>query len=112
MLTIPVTVSRLPRTPALHALAARKLIQQLEDGQHAASPTADARTVRAHIVRLGTTYQISSTHTSFVAVEEARYAPAVPEDEEDRVFMDLIDDEGPLLGMDLELGASPLPRSL
>ncbi|KAJ7774003.1 von Willebrand factor type A domain-containing protein, partial [Mycena metata] len=31
-LPIPVTVSRLPSTPALHALAARKIIQDLEDG--------------------------------------------------------------------------------
>ncbi|KAJ6468132.1 von Willebrand factor type A domain-containing protein [Mycena vitilis] len=108
-LTIPVTVSRLPRTPALHALAARKLIQDLEDGQHAAIPTDDAdllaRTVRAHIVRLGTTYQISSTHTSFVAVDETRprvrFAPAVLEEEEDRVYMDQIDvGEDALLMMD------------
>ncbi|KAJ7624341.1 hypothetical protein DFH06DRAFT_1230249 [Mycena polygramma] len=110
-LTIPVTVSRLPRTPALHALAARKLIQELEDGQHAAIPADDAdlraRTVRAHIVRLGTTYQITSTHTSFVAVDETRprlrFAPAVPEEEEeeDRVFLYQMDvDEDALLMMD------------
>ncbi|KAJ7021963.1 von Willebrand factor type A domain-containing protein [Mycena alexandri] len=80
-LPIPVTVSRLPSTPAFHALAARKIIQDLEDGQYAAALTATlddpadadllARTVRASIVRLGTTYSISSTYTSFVAVDEA-----------------------------------------
>ncbi|KAJ7152012.1 von Willebrand factor type A domain-containing protein [Mycena filopes] len=91
-LDIPVTLSRLPSTPALHALAARKIIQDLEDGQHAAALTASfknpgdtdllARTVRASIVRLGTTYTISSSHTSFVAVDEANAdAAAVPQEQ-------------------------------
>ncbi|KAJ6571420.1 hypothetical protein B0H19DRAFT_660804 [Mycena capillaripes] len=73
VLPIPVTLSRLPSTSALHALAARKIVQDLEDGQHAIRAVdADllARMVRAHIIRLGT-YQIASTHTSFVAVDEA-----------------------------------------
>ncbi|KAJ7028770.1 vault protein inter-alpha-trypsin domain-containing protein [Mycena alexandri] len=71
-LPVPVTTSRLPNTPALHALAAHKIIQDLEDGQHneALADPADAdadllaRTVRASIVRLATTYSLSSTHTS------------------------------------------------
>ncbi|KAJ6503895.1 von Willebrand factor type A domain-containing protein, partial [Mycena sanguinolenta] len=82
-LPVPVTLSRLPHAPgsppALHALAARRLIQDLEDGQHAfgegdvgADPDLLERTLRAQIVRLGTTYQITSTHTSFVAVDEAQ----------------------------------------
>ncbi|KAJ7031685.1 von Willebrand factor type A domain-containing protein [Mycena alexandri] len=80
-LPIPVTVSRLPSTPALHALAARRIIQDLEDGQYTAALTATlkdpadadllARTARASIVRLGTTHSITSTYTSFVAVDEA-----------------------------------------
>ncbi|KAJ7016501.1 von Willebrand factor type A domain-containing protein [Mycena alexandri] len=72
-LPVPVTVSRLPSTPALHALAARKIIQDLEDGQHAVALTAtlkDPGDMRASIVRLGTTYSITSTYTSFVAVDE------------------------------------------
>ncbi|KAF7350215.1 hypothetical protein MVEN_01324600 [Mycena venus] len=85
-LPIAVALSRLPHAPgtppALHALAARKIIQDLEDGQHTVfqslADPADtdllARTVRAHIVRLGTTYQIASTHTSFVAVDEVQLA--------------------------------------
>ncbi|KAJ7178251.1 von Willebrand factor type A domain-containing protein [Mycena filopes] len=83
-LPVPVTPSRLPSTPALHALAARKIIQDLEDGQHdkALADPADAdllaRTVRASIVRLGTTYSISSTHTSFVAVDETLPSPPLP----------------------------------
>ncbi|KAJ7487233.1 vault protein inter-alpha-trypsin domain-containing protein, partial [Mycena galericulata] len=79
-LTIPVTLSHLKNdpgaSPAIHALAVRKIIQDLEDGQHglaAALSNPDdtdllARTVKASIVRLGTTYAISSAHTSFVAV--------------------------------------------
>ncbi|KAJ7362289.1 von Willebrand factor type A domain-containing protein [Mycena albidolilacea] len=93
-LPIPVTLSRLPNAPgappALHALAARKIIQDLEDGHHEIPDSGDAdlleRTVRAHIVRLGTTYQITSTHTSFVAVDESqtwrpRYVRPPPESE-------------------------------
>ncbi|KAJ7729332.1 vault protein inter-alpha-trypsin domain-containing protein [Mycena metata] len=81
-LPVPVTTSRLPSTPALHALAARKIIQDLEDGQHneALADPADAdllaRTVRASMVRLATTYSVSSAHTSFVAVDEA--LPSIP----------------------------------
>ncbi|KAJ7468652.1 von Willebrand factor type A domain-containing protein [Mycena latifolia] len=82
-LPIPVTSSHLQNAPgappAIHALAARKIIQDLEDGQHGlaaslANPDdADllARTVKASIIRLGKTYSISSAHTSFVAVDES-----------------------------------------
>ncbi|KAK7029865.1 von Willebrand factor type A domain-containing protein [Favolaschia claudopus] len=81
-LPIPVTLSHLQneaRAPtAIHALAARKIIQDLEDGKHDLRPTLSdpddagllARTVKASIVRLGITYSISSKHTSFVAVDE------------------------------------------
>ncbi|KAJ6482948.1 von Willebrand factor type A domain-containing protein, partial [Mycena vitilis] len=80
-LAIPVTLSRLQNDPAaptaIHALAARKIIQDLEDGQHGLAQMlsnpddADllARTVKASIVRLGKTYSITSKHTSFVAVD-------------------------------------------
>ncbi|KAJ7145809.1 von Willebrand factor type A domain-containing protein [Mycena epipterygia] len=89
-LPIPVTVSHLQNapgaSPAIHALSARKIIQDLEDGQHALAKTlanpddADllARTVKASIIRLGKTYSISSTHTSFVAVDESKL-PVGPE---------------------------------
>ncbi|KAJ6622753.1 hypothetical protein B0H10DRAFT_878898 [Mycena sp. CBHHK59/15] len=89
-LPIPVTISHLPNEPAappaIHALAARKIIQDLEDGQHALVQTLSnpddtdllARTVKASIVRLGKTYSVSSTHTSFVAVDEARPDAAPP----------------------------------
>ncbi|KAK7055094.1 von Willebrand factor type A domain-containing protein [Favolaschia claudopus] len=83
-LPVPVTLSHLQNTPdappALHALAARKIIQDLEDGKHAlkeslAKPDDSdllKRTVKASIVRLGTTYSIVSTHTSFVAIDETK----------------------------------------
>ncbi|KAJ7223096.1 vault protein inter-alpha-trypsin domain-containing protein [Mycena pura] len=89
-LPVPVTLSHLQNVPgappAVHALAARKIIQDLEDGQHDATiaktlANADdtdllARTVKASIVRLGKKYSISSSHTSFVAVDETKPAAA------------------------------------
>ncbi|KAK7029831.1 von Willebrand factor type A domain-containing protein [Favolaschia claudopus] len=77
-LTVPVTLSELPNEPdappAVHALAARTLIQDLEDGQHGlAIEDADLleRTVQASIVRLGKAFSIASSATSFVAVDES-----------------------------------------
>ncbi|GAA6037833.1 hypothetical protein JCM8097_005062 [Rhodosporidiobolus ruineniae] len=94
-LEIPITESKSPLSaanssvpPPIHTLAARKLIQDLEDGEYdLSSPLlssssskgkkekADAdllnRTIKAAVVRLGTTYSLASTHTSFVAVDES-----------------------------------------
>ncbi|KAJ7468641.1 von Willebrand factor type A domain-containing protein, partial [Mycena latifolia] len=77
-LLVPVTLSNLPNAPesppAIHALAARMIIQDLEDGQHSiTTDDADllARTVKASIVRLGKEYSVSSSQTSFVAVDES-----------------------------------------
>ncbi len=81
---MPVRLSNLPNDasfapPAIHALAARKIIQDFEDGHYndilkASHPEADLRrVVRAHIVRLGTTYCIGSSQTSFVAVDEQSF---------------------------------------
>ncbi|KAJ7126263.1 von Willebrand factor type A domain-containing protein [Mycena epipterygia] len=91
-LPILVTLSHLQNAPgappAVHALSARKLIQDLEDGQHALTEAlADpddtdllARMVKASIVRFGKTYSISSVHTSFVAVDESKpKSPLGPE---------------------------------
>jgi hypothetical protein len=79
-LEVPVTTSKLPLdelspTP-IHALAARKLIQDLEDGRHGIKVEGDdeellARVVKAGIVRIGKTYSLASSHTSFVAVDES-----------------------------------------
>ncbi|KAJ6476291.1 von Willebrand factor type A domain-containing protein, partial [Mycena sanguinolenta] len=81
-LPITVALSHLQNTPgappAMHALAARKIIQDLEDGKHALAATLAnpddtdllKRTVKASVVRLGKTYSVASTHTSFVAVDE------------------------------------------
>ncbi|KAJ7657887.1 vault protein inter-alpha-trypsin domain-containing protein [Mycena polygramma] len=88
-LPIPVTLSRLQDDPgaptAIHALAARKIIQDLEDGQHGLAQTlsdpddADlfTRTVKASIVRLGKTYSITSKHTSFIAVDKSNPGDAI-----------------------------------
>ncbi|KAJ7619507.1 von Willebrand factor type A domain-containing protein, partial [Roridomyces roridus] len=80
-LVVPVTLSNLPNAPdsapVLHALAARKIIQDLEDGQHALARSVPddcdllARTVHASIARLGTMYSISSSQTSFVVVDDS-----------------------------------------
>ncbi|GAA5822106.1 hypothetical protein JCM11251_004859 [Rhodosporidiobolus azoricus] len=81
-LEIPVTTSKLRTAstssapPPIHTLTARKVIQSLEDGDHdLASSIADgdllSRTVMAHVVRLGKTYSLVSTHTSFVAIDES-----------------------------------------
>ncbi|KAJ7145816.1 von Willebrand factor type A domain-containing protein [Mycena epipterygia] len=76
-LPVPVTLSNLPNAPesppAIHALAARAIIQDLEDGQHSIAtddPDLRERTVKASVVRLGKLYSISSSQTSFVAVDE------------------------------------------
>ncbi|KAF7316166.1 hypothetical protein MIND_00134800 [Mycena indigotica] len=78
-LPISVTSSRLPNDPsapsAIHALAARKLVQDLEDGSHELAKTIEdpdllARTVNAQIARLGVAYSIASSQTSFVAVDD------------------------------------------
>ncbi|KAF7373263.1 hypothetical protein MSAN_00535200 [Mycena sanguinolenta] len=87
---IPVTLSHLENTPgtppAMHALAARKIIQDLEDGKHSLAATLAnpddrdllKRTVKASVVRLGKTYSVASTHTSFVAVDETKPDPVQP----------------------------------
>ncbi|KAJ7147301.1 von Willebrand factor type A domain-containing protein [Mycena filopes] len=84
-LSVPVTLSNLPTAAhsplPIHALAARKIIQDIEDGQHAilTSNPEDAdllrRTVKAHIVRLAKLYSIVSSHTSFVAVDQSSVPP-------------------------------------
>ncbi|KAJ7143287.1 von Willebrand factor type A domain-containing protein [Mycena crocata] len=86
-LTVPVTLSALPNapdaSPAIHGLTARKIIEDIEDGQHAIVSSipddADllARTVKASIVRLGKLYSISSSQTSFVAVDESGILPTI-----------------------------------
>lgn len=75
-LELPVTVLSLYTDSPIHVLAARKLIQDLEDGRHGlkeegGSEQQLARVVKASIVRLGKAYSLVSKHTSFVAVDES-----------------------------------------
>eukprot|EP00053_Salpingoeca_punica_P017620 m.170064 g.170064 ORF g.170064 m.170064 type:complete len:931 (+) comp17248_c0_seq2:123-2915(+) len=56
----------------LHTLAARELIRDLEEGRsfmHKDGAAAHESAVKAEIVRLGVTYKLTSSQTSFVAVE-------------------------------------------
>ncbi|EJD48276.1 hypothetical protein AURDEDRAFT_113100 [Auricularia subglabra TFB-10046 SS5] len=65
----PVTLNS-DRVPFIHVLAARALIQSLEDDS--LKITAPLNPVmKAKIVRLGTRYGIASSHTSFVAIDES-----------------------------------------
>jgi len=93
---LPVHKDRSISGNLLHTLAARKLIQDLEEGTsylHPAPPS-DAG-VKAAIVSLGTTFGLASRYTSFLAIEERSAEekaafdchPAVPDDDDD-------DDEG------------------
>ncbi|KIY71394.1 VIT-domain-containing protein [Cylindrobasidium torrendii FP15055 ss-10] len=77
-LTVPVSLSRLPTSdydipPPIHALAARKIIQDYEDGKHNSFPAGSSATalIKAHVVRLGKAYAIMSRETSFVAIDES-----------------------------------------
>ncbi|KAK4334305.1 von Willebrand factor type A domain-domain containing protein [Rhodotorula toruloides] len=80
-LAVPVVRSQLATVessnfpPPIHTIAARKLIQDLEDGKHDLGVKDDLdltkRTVEAAAVRLGKTYSLASSQTSFVAVDES-----------------------------------------
>ncbi|KAJ7058065.1 hypothetical protein C8F01DRAFT_926916, partial [Mycena amicta] len=80
-LQLPVTLSNLPNSPeaapAIHALAAKKIVQDLEDGEYGVVKVAvkeddvARRAINPWIVRLGTTYSISTSQTSFVVVDES-----------------------------------------
>jgi len=62
-------------TNFIHALAARAFIQELED------ETTKSPSTKAKIVRLGTTYGLSSSQTSFIAIDqngEVRYRSPPP----------------------------------
>jgi len=66
--------------PFIHTLAARALIQDIED---AAKPSPLTALAKAQIARLGTTYSLASSQTSFVAIDErAEQIAAKPADPE------------------------------
>jgi hypothetical protein len=74
-LEVPVQHVDSTSPPLIHTLAARRLIQDLEDGKvkpralNAHEVDAEA-IVKAAIVRLSTGYQLTSKYASFVAVQE------------------------------------------
>ncbi|SCV70552.1 BQ2448_3314 [Microbotryum intermedium] len=70
-LNIPVLVSPSPSS-SIHVTAAKKLIQAFEDTSTTTDqPLRNECKNQAEIVRLGTTYSIASSHTSFIAVDES-----------------------------------------
>ena len=60
------TPSEADGIPCIHTLAARALIQDLEDD---AAPGPLSAQVKAQIARLGTTYHLASSQTSFIAID-------------------------------------------
>lgn len=80
-LVVPVTQVASFSAAPIHTLAARKLIESAEDGHHAlpAKIAKDSSLLKAYlkakIIDLGTRYSLTSTHTSFVAVDERDVNP-------------------------------------
>lgn len=76
-LKVPVQKAIVTTTPPLiHTLAAKRLIQDLEDGN--VKPKAvnqdkvsEEDIVKAAVVRLGSEYQLTSRYTSFIAVDQS-----------------------------------------
>ncbi|KAF0496473.1 von willebrand domain-containing protein [Gigaspora margarita] len=75
-LSIPLDPVRLQGSK-IHTLAARKLIQDLDDGtsfihrhQRNNGKNISASFIREQIVKLGTVYNLASKHTSFLAIDE------------------------------------------
>ena len=64
---------RMSEPPFIHALAAHRLIRDLEDGRAKGKRSETAQ--REEIVRLGEYYQLASSHTSFVAVDHGEVRP-------------------------------------
>jgi hypothetical protein len=75
---VPVQQSAYPATPPLiHTLAARRLIQDLEDGKVKpvainANEVSEEDVSKAAIVRFSTEYQLTSKFASFIAVDESQ----------------------------------------
>jgi hypothetical protein len=76
-LTLEVPVQHFPSTstpPLLHTLAARRLIEDIEDGKvkpRAIKGISEEDTLKAAVVKLSTEYQLTSRFASFVAVDES-----------------------------------------
>lgn len=72
---LPLEAEKRIRGKLLHTLAARKMIQDLEEGRSWMHDKTGAResAIENEIVRLGTTFGLASKFTSFVAVEERHH---------------------------------------
>ena len=70
---LPVDPTKAIRGKLIHTLAARSMIRDLEEGRSWMTELGyDVKSARVkeEIVRLGTKYQLTSLHTSFIAIEE------------------------------------------
>lgn len=69
-LTVSVPVDLLPadesRTHLIHTLAARKIIQDLDDNDR----DIDSSATKSTIIHLGEQYQLASRYTSFIAIDD------------------------------------------
>lgn len=77
-LVVPIKLNQLVDSPEIpppiHTLAAKKIIQEFQDGRRDVNKDDQdlyERTVEAEVTRLGKTYSIASKYTSFVAVDES-----------------------------------------
>lgn len=77
-LVVPIKLNQLVDSPEIpppiHTLAAKKIIQEFQDGRRNLNKDNRdiyERTLEAEVTRLGKTYSIASKYTSFVAVDES-----------------------------------------
>ena len=118
-LEIPVQILA-EKAPTLHQLAARKLLQELEEGTsylHSGnygvskedSPGAFGDWVEREGMRLGVEYGLASKWTSFVAVQKKRKEGMLARTEDDPDLHDLVlvDSEFTTDDEDLDLGSGP-----
>ncbi|KAJ3101739.1 hypothetical protein HDU97_001089 [Phlyctochytrium planicorne] len=89
-LTIPVVKAKDGLT--IHTLAARKLIQDIEEGRSFLNPSyagpVPEAVARKEIVRLGTKFCLASKHTSFLAVDNNANADAINKKMEEQKEME------------------------
>lgn len=70
---LPADLRSAARGKVIHSLVAREAIRDLEEGAsylHYRSPKSTDAQIKTEIIRLGLSYNMASSHTSFLAIEE------------------------------------------